>query len=140
MASNETLIREDVLPGETIQAKVLPETPNALQLGARCAELGYGFFWHPFQRKPSFFAPDGTPIECEVDENFIPIVRRSANGKGRGRRPLLALPAVEAEDDSDTSAFEDCDEIAYVPGEMVPPEGGEDGNRTPLAPDFGRDC
>ena len=106
MTSDETVTREDVVPGETIRAKVLPDTPNALQLGSRCAEQGYGFFWHPFQMKPSFVSPDGTLIECDVDENFIPVIRRPTRDAGHKRRPreirdgsALAMPVAEVQTD-----------------------------------------
>lgn len=38
--------------GETVVAQELPDTPNALALGKRCAESGYGFYWHPYQPVP----------------------------------------------------------------------------------------
>ena len=47
VTSDETVIRNDVLPGEAVRAQVLADTPNALQLGSRCARQGYGFYWHP---------------------------------------------------------------------------------------------
>ena len=51
VTSNETVYRDDVIPGEAINARVLPNTPNALKVGARCAVEGYGSFWHPLTRK-----------------------------------------------------------------------------------------
>ncbi|CAK0884153.1 unnamed protein product [Prorocentrum cordatum] len=40
--SNETVTADLAPLGETITAHVLPDTPNALALGRRCAEKGYG--------------------------------------------------------------------------------------------------
>ena len=137
MISNETVMREDMLPEEAIRAKVLPDTPNALQLGSRCAQQGYGFYWHPFQRKPSFVSPNGTIIECDVDENFIPIIRRFARKVAQRRRPreiqdgsAIATPAAEVQTDppifEDYIARAEC-RVAYSPGPLEPEEE-EDGH------------
>ena len=85
VTSNETVYRDDVIPGEAINARVLPNTPNALKVGARCVVEGYGFFWHPFTRKPVFMAPNGKIIECDVDENYIPcLLYTSPSPRDRG--------------------------------------------------------
>ena len=106
VTSDETVIRTDVLPGEAVRAQVLADTPNALQLGSRCARQGYGIYWHPFDRAPKFVAPDGSVIECDVDENYIPVIRRQVNpgarrAKKRGRQGVLAIamPAVQVQTD-----------------------------------------
>ncbi|CAK0800353.1 unnamed protein product [Prorocentrum cordatum] len=55
--SNETVTTDLAPLGETITAHVLPDTPNALALGRRCAEKGVGFYWQPCADKPSFISP-----------------------------------------------------------------------------------
>ena len=49
--------------GDTVKAAVLPNTPNALSVGRRCAQQGFSFVWRPCEAKPEIWAPDGTPIE-----------------------------------------------------------------------------
>ena len=74
--------------GDTVKAAVLPDTPNALSAGRRCAQQGFSFVWRPWEDKPEIGAPDGTPIECTTDEHFVPIVRRT-------KKPLKAAPVVD---------------------------------------------
>ena len=73
--------------GDTVKAAVLPNTPNALSVGRRCAMQGYSFTWRPWQAKPEIWAPDGTEVECSTDEHFVPVIRRA--------RPLKVVPVVE---------------------------------------------
>ena len=75
--------------GDTVKAAVLPNTPNALSAGRRCAQQGFSFVWRPWEAKRETRAPDGTPIECTTDEHFVPIVRRT-------KTPLKAAPVVES--------------------------------------------
>ena len=105
-----------MIPGEAINARILPNTPNALKVGARCAVEGYGFFWHPFTQKPVFKAPDGTPIECDVDENYIPIIRSKGTAKGRKGRPPRALPVASVQ--TDPAMDESTLSPAYSPRPM----------------------
>ena len=62
--------------GDTVKAAVLPNTPNALSTGRRCAQQGFSFVWRPWEAKPEIWSLDGTPIECTTDEHFVPIVRQ----------------------------------------------------------------
>ncbi|CAK0892990.1 unnamed protein product, partial [Prorocentrum cordatum] len=75
----------------TVEAAVLPGSPNALSAGRRCALQGYGFYWHPWLAKPEILAPDGAPIDCHADEHFVPIIWRA-----RQRRAMLAVGGASA--------------------------------------------
>ena len=94
--SVESVVVEMAEIGDTVKAAVLPNTPNALSAGRRCAQQGFSFVWRPWEAKPEIWAPDGTPIECTTDEHFVPIVRRT-------KTPLKAAPVVE----SDAAGFAD---------------------------------
>ena len=55
-----------------IKPWVLDDTPAVISIGQLVMLHGYGFYWHPYDRVPKFVAPDGSFIECDVDENYIP--------------------------------------------------------------------
>ena len=74
--SVESVVVEMAEIGDTVKAAVLPNTPNALSSGRRCAQQEFSFVWKPWEAKPKIWAPDGTPIECTTHEHFVPIVRR----------------------------------------------------------------
>ena len=78
--SVESVVVEMAEIGDTVKAAVLPNTPNALSAGRRCAQQGFSFVWRPWEAKP---------IECTTDEHFVPIVRRT-------KTPLKAAPVVES--------------------------------------------
>ena len=84
-----------------VKAAVLPNTPNALSVGRRCA-------------LPEIWAPDGTPIECTTDEHFVPIVRRT-------EAPVKAAPVVES------AAEPNGDGAEAVLDELARPLGDHEG-------------
>ena len=88
--SVESVVVEMAETGDTVKAAVLPNTPNALSAGRRCAQQGFSFVWRPWEAKSEIWAPDGTPIECTTHEHFVPIVRRT-------KKPLKAAPVVESD-------------------------------------------
>ena len=89
--SVESVVVEMAEIGDTVKAAVLPNSPNALSAGRRCAQQGFPFVWRPWEAKPEIWAPDGTPIECTTDEHFVPVVRRT-------KKPLKVVRAVESVD------------------------------------------
>ena len=101
--SSETVTTDLAPLGETITAHVLPDTPNALALGRRCAEKGFGFYWHPYADKPSFISSSGVPCEVEVDENFVPFVRNRRPGGGRNVVAVAAVAHAPAAPDANPS-------------------------------------
>ena len=50
--------------GIKIKPHVLEDCPDALSMGIRCAEQGFGFYWDPFSYKPRLIRPDGHTIRC----------------------------------------------------------------------------
>ena len=92
---------------ETVRATVLANTPNALAIGRRCAEQGFGFFWHPYAPHPELYLPGGERVpDVRADENYVPFIR---NSRCRDKRaPPRVLPAAEVPepipvDDADPS-------------------------------------
>ena len=63
-----------------------------------------------------FKAPDGTLIECDVDENYIPVIRSKGTAKGRGGRPPRALPVASVQ--TDPVMYESTLSPAYSPRSM----------------------
>ena len=108
--SVESVVIEMAEIGDTAKAAVLPNTPNALSEGRRCAQQGFSFVWRPWEAKPEIWAPDGTPIECTTDEHFVPIVRRT-------KAPLKAAPVVESAAAGSADTFRISDDVDAQPNE-----------------------
>ena len=68
--SVESVVVEMAEIGDTVKAAVLPNTPNALSAGRRCAQQGFSFVRRPWEAKPEIWAPDGTPIEVHHRRAF----------------------------------------------------------------------
>ena len=87
--SVESVVVEMAEMGDTVNAAVLPNTPNALSAGRRCAQQGFSFVWRQWEAKLEIWEPDGTPIECTTDEHFVPIIRMT-------KAAMKASPVVES--------------------------------------------
>ena len=53
----ESVVVEMAEIGDTVKAAVLPNTPNALSAGRRCAQQGFSFVWRSWEAKPEIWAP-----------------------------------------------------------------------------------
>ncbi|CAK0824602.1 unnamed protein product, partial [Prorocentrum cordatum] len=127
-------VTTDLAPiGETITAHVLPDTPNALALGRRCAEMGFGFYWLPYAEKPSFISPSGVPCEVEVDENFVPFVRCRRPGRGRNVIAVAAAALAPAAPDLERRQESVVNIEPSIPPIPEEPGAADDSERTLLA-------
>ena len=108
--SVESVVVEMAEIGDTVNAVLLPNTPNALSAGRRCAQQGFSYVWRPWEAKPEIWAPDGTPIECTTDELFVSINRRT-------KAPLKAAPVVETACAGSADTFRISDGVDAQPNE-----------------------
>ena len=79
-------------------------SPSAMCVGRRCAELGFGFYWKPFARMPTYVCPKGEFLPVEV-EHYIPyLVCESVDcaagqlvaGQSAGENIVLLGPALSS--------------------------------------------
>ena len=54
--------------GEVIDALVMKDSPPVLSIGRRCMELGWSFYWEPYE-PPYVILPSGKTITCTADGN-----------------------------------------------------------------------
>ena len=56
---------------EKVKAYLLKDTPTILSLGVRCMQLGYGFYWFPYELPYLVCPSDGRHVQLQLD-NFVP--------------------------------------------------------------------
>ena len=54
--------------GIKIKPHILEDCPDALSIGIRCDEQGFGFYWDPFSYQPKLIRPDGRTIRCSYEK------------------------------------------------------------------------
>ncbi|CAK0865136.1 unnamed protein product, partial [Prorocentrum cordatum] len=83
--------------GEDIEAALLPDasaTTKILTIGKRCAEMGYGFYWHPWAPKPQFVRPSGEGCQVWCDRDYVPHLVTSSRPAGPAARKVLVGTAT----------------------------------------------
>ena len=86
--------------GEDVEAAILPGasiTTKILTIGRRCAELGYGFYWHPWSSKPEFVKPSGDACKVECDADYVPYLKSASRSAGPNARKVLVGSIVDAD-------------------------------------------
>ena len=64
--SVESVVVEMAEIVDTVKTAVLPNSPNALIAGRRCAQQGLSFVWRPWEAKPEICTPRlWTPITLQ---------------------------------------------------------------------------
>ena len=64
---------EPLLYENGTKVHVLESTPDVLSIGKRCVELGYGFHWEPYSKRP-YFVPPEYHFGERVDDGIIELI------------------------------------------------------------------
>ena len=64
---------EPLLYENGTKVHVLESTPDVLSIGKRCVELGYGFHWEPYSKRP-YFVPPEYHLGERVDDGIIELI------------------------------------------------------------------
>ena len=76
--------------GETIDPYAI-DGPDVLSVGRRCKELGYGFYWAPFEEAPTLVTPKGKHIKT-INIDNVPYIADGFNITKHARS--RAMPVV----------------------------------------------
>ena len=81
---------------ETSSVTILENCPRSLEIGRRCAVLGFDYHWRPYASEPKFTRPDGVRVEVDVDADYVASMFITGPSSSGGRS-TKALPAGSSE-------------------------------------------